>query len=347
MSMQKAWYFLMRAYVKLGLYFYFKKIILHGTENIPKKGAVLFCPNHQNAFMDALLVATHCRRSSHYLVRGDIFKKPWANWLLSSLNMIPIFRIRDGRSAMTGNDEVFDKCGNLLLNNETILIFPEGNHNIQRRLRSLSKGFTRLIFSALEKDPELDVQVVPVGINFTAHEEYGSKVSIYYGKPISSIEYYRRNVPLDLRDKLSEELKKLITHIESNYEETISRLEETNPNYLNPSECNARLEQLGDSPPSEIAFRKKPGLFGKVLSFPFYIINYLPLLVWQIIKRGVKDPAFFASLKYCVGITIFPLYYAGLAGLVYLLFSEPLFILGVFILLLISMPLMNCFRRIL
>ena len=64
---QIIWYEIMRVYVRIGLYFLHKKITVHGVENIPKKGAVLFIPNHQNALIDAVLIPTTNKRNIHFL----------------------------------------------------------------------------------------------------------------------------------------------------------------------------------------------------------------------------------------------------------------------------------------
>ncbi|MGI9542947.1 MAG: 1-acyl-sn-glycerol-3-phosphate acyltransferase, partial [Cyclobacteriaceae bacterium] len=119
------WYFFVRACVWLGLRFYFKKLVIKGIENIPTKGPIVFTANHQNAFLDALILATTTMRFTHYLVRADVFKSAWARWLLSTLNMMPVYRIRDGRSALDLNAEIFEKCNTILSKGEALLIFPE------------------------------------------------------------------------------------------------------------------------------------------------------------------------------------------------------------------------------
>ena len=80
--------------------------------------------------------------------------------------MIPIYRIRDGRESLKNNQAVFDLCSDLLQQKEAILMFPEANHNLKRRVRPLSKGFTRILFNTLLQAPETDIQIVPVGINY-------------------------------------------------------------------------------------------------------------------------------------------------------------------------------------
>jgi 1-acyl-sn-glycerol-3-phosphate acyltransferase len=75
--------------VKIGLFFTLKKIEVHGTKNIPKKGAVLFVANHQNALLDAILIPTTNSRNIHFLTRASAFKNKLADKVLRSLNMVP------------------------------------------------------------------------------------------------------------------------------------------------------------------------------------------------------------------------------------------------------------------
>ena len=94
--MKNIWYNFIRSYIKLGLFFYTKKIKVVGKKNIPKKGAVLFAVNHPNGLLDPLLVTTTATRNTHYLVRAAVFKKPLVKKFLATLNLMPIYRIRDG-----------------------------------------------------------------------------------------------------------------------------------------------------------------------------------------------------------------------------------------------------------
>ena len=125
--MKKIWYLFVKIYMRLGFAFYFKKILISGTKNIPKNKAILFVANHQNALIDPLLIGAISPRELNFLTRADVFNKPLIKALLSTVNMMPIYRIKDGRSGLSKNEEVFQKCYKILNKNGTILIFPEGN----------------------------------------------------------------------------------------------------------------------------------------------------------------------------------------------------------------------------
>ena len=144
--MHKLWLLSVRGYLKLGLFFYFKKIQIFNADNVPKDKAVLILSNHQNALLDALLIATKCGRFVFYLTRASVFKKSFVDKLLRSLQMLPVYRIRDGWSNITKNNSIFTNCADLLSKNEGVVIFPEGSHNLKRKVRPFSKGFTRIVF---------------------------------------------------------------------------------------------------------------------------------------------------------------------------------------------------------
>ena len=172
------WYTLVRQYVSVGIRLYFKKIQVVGTEHIPMEGPIMFTVNHQNSFLDALLIATSNKRHTHFLARADVFKFRIVRWFFNSLNMMPIYRMRDGRGSLSNNQQIFGQCFKILGIDQALMLFPEANHHHKRLLLPLSKGFTRIALGA-----DNTIKIVPVGINYTHHRLFGGSVSIYYGKP--------------------------------------------------------------------------------------------------------------------------------------------------------------------
>ncbi len=313
-ALQRLWYYFLRAYVRIGLQFYFRKVIVEGTENI-NPGPVIFAANHQNAFMDALLIVCFNSRYTFSLTRADIFKKPVARWFLTTLNMIPIYRIRDGRQSLVENQTTFEACCRIFMKNEAVIIFPEGNHGGQRRLRSLSKGFARIAFESLRQQPELKISIVPVGLNYSRHPDFRSKVRVIFGKAFLANDYYDIHDTAGanrLRNDLAERLKSLITHVEdaSRYDEIIRELENTKPDYLLPQDVNARIATIvqGVQPGVSPAVVNNKG--GRSLLYYLHrILNFPPLFIWHYIKSSIKDPVFIASMKFGIGIFLFPAYY--------------------------------------
>lgn len=218
--MQKLWYANVRFWVKLAIKLFYRRIEIHGFDQFPEDGPVLLAPNHQNAFMDALIPAVFAPRPIHFLVRSDVFKKGFVKWFLNSLNMMPVYRQRDGISNLAKNEEVFEMCFEILRKRGTLLIFPEAGHLGERRLRPLSKGFTRIVFGALEKHEHLDIKIVPLGLNYSNYQDSQSRLLINFGNPIPVKAYQQTHnensakAMQELRANLQRELEKQIIHID-------------------------------------------------------------------------------------------------------------------------------------
>lgn len=99
----------MRIWVHLALHFYCRKKIVHFQN--PREGipTILAC-NHPNSVIDALIITTSYRQKIWMLVRGDVFRKRWVARILSSLNMIPIYRLSEGKEYLRLNGKTFEAC---------------------------------------------------------------------------------------------------------------------------------------------------------------------------------------------------------------------------------------------
>ncbi|QCX00810.1 glycerol acyltransferase [Aggregatimonas sangjinii] len=337
--MKNLGYILLKYWVKVGLYCYYGKIRMVGKEHIPKNKPVLFLPNHQSALMEVLLLAVDCDRKPWFLTRSDVFKKPTLKRLFAYLQMIPIYRIRDGRDSLKKNDAVFERCAELFAKNEAILMFPEANHNIKRRVRPLSKGFTRILFGTLDKYPELDIQLVPVGLNYKDSKAFPDRIAIIFGKPIAVKGLYQKedihastNV---VKEAVATSLKTLTTHIddEANYETIIAQLEAFGVNFLKPREVNEVYKRL-ETRKTKVSDRPKSGFVGTIFRFIFTLLN-LPLVLgwWLWMKPKVWEPEFTATLRFGYAFLASPLYYFLIfivVSLVFTPFIGALAVLGVF-----------------
>lgn len=318
----RAIYVFIKSYVKMALHFYFNRIKVVGRENLVGNGPFLFAANHQNAFMDGVLISITNSFPIHFLIRADIFRKPLARAILKFMKLMPVYRIRDGYSSLSKNQEQFDECIRLFLKKESVLIFPEGNHGDTRRLRPLSKGFTRIAFEAERQHPEMKLKVIPVGINYSHHRAFNSRASIYLGKPILVSEYYKEPIPTQstlFKERIDVEIKSLITHIEDEerYEEILTKLNATNPDYFYPFETNERIRKISHGETVARTERKTPILY-VIFSFlkPLaWLINLPVILVWRKFIRGIKDKVFTTSLKFIYGMFVVQLYYYILMGI--------------------------------
>ncbi len=185
-------YWLLQRYAKLCCRFYYRKILINDLKSIPANQPVILAPNHQNALMDALAMVCGTEFQVVFLARADIFKGRFLTKVLTFMNIMPIYRIRDGYENVKRNDEVFVKTNQVMRNMYNPLgIFPEGNHGDRRRLRSLVKGLFRIAFMAQEEYGEKQgIVIVPLGINYGHYQNFRSTLLINYGKPIEVSDYY-------------------------------------------------------------------------------------------------------------------------------------------------------------
>ena len=320
--MKTLWYNLIRLIVKAGLFFYSKRIKVVGKKNISKKGAVLFAINHPNGLIDPLIATTNIKRDSHYLVRAASFKKPLVKKILASLNLMPIYRIRDGASQLGKNQEIFESCFDIFKRGETLMIFPEGSHNRKRTIRPLSKGFTRIVFGALEKYPDLELSVVPVGLTYQNASYYPTKVSVNFGTPISAKEFYNPEKPnisvIQLKDEVSNQLKKLSVHIndDENYESTLAKLNDAQVDFTDVDLVNKMVES-GNIPEKKTA---KLNLL-KPLFYLIVINSIIPFLIWKTVSKKVDEIEFIDTFRFAFNKVTFPLFYILQTGVISLFFG--------------------------
>ena len=286
-----------------------KKIIVNGKENIPKKGAILFMANHPNGLIDPLIITTNNPRTNYFLTRAASFKKPLVRWFLNSLNLIPIYRIRDGVNQLNKNKEVFERCFDLLDNQKALMIFPEGSHDKRRTVRSLSKGFSRIVFGAIERNPKLQIQIIPVGITYQDSSSYPFKVSLNYGTPILANDFYKSNLNhsdiKEIKDVISDQLKTLSVHIPltEEYGKLIEKLSSANIDFTKVDEVNSMIQ-------SNIIIKRERGINLVKFLKPILILNsFIPWLLWKYVKNKVTDFEFISTFKFGVGsLTVIPFF---------------------------------------
>ena len=213
--------FILRIYLPV----VFKRLEFRGLENVPQDKPVIFAVNHQNAFLDGILVALKLRRPVFFLTRSDVFKGRWVVKIFKILNLVPIFRRQDGAGDITTkNRETFKYCIKELEKKKPILIFPEGESEPIHHLFDLKKGVARLAFEAEAKNNfKLGLHVVPVVINYENHFVPGKKVFVNYLKPILISEYKNLYVENQVRSmsiflkKLQQAMRESVIHISGDY----------------------------------------------------------------------------------------------------------------------------------
>lgn len=161
---------------------FFRRIFYSNLRKVPLNKPLLFVGNHQNSFMDGILVGSYLPQPIHFTMRADMFRKPFARFCLRELNVAPVYRGEEGIENVHKNLESFNTIYDILKKNGNLIMFSEGICVQEKRLQKLRKGTARVAFGAEEKY-DLDVHVVPVGINYTYPSRFRKEVMINFSDP--------------------------------------------------------------------------------------------------------------------------------------------------------------------
>jgi 1-acyl-sn-glycerol-3-phosphate acyltransferase len=163
---------------------FFRRIFYSNLKKVPLEKPLLFAGNHQNSFLDGVLVGSYLPQPINFLMRADMFKNPVASFCLHQLNVSPVYRIEEGLENVHKNLETFEYIYKILKKNGNYVVFAEGICIQEKRLGKLRKGTARMAFGA-EELHGLDVHIVPVGVNYTYPARFRKEVLINFDEPFS------------------------------------------------------------------------------------------------------------------------------------------------------------------
>lgn len=200
---------------------FFRKVHLHNRSGVPSDKPVLLAANHPTAFVDPCLLCSYLNPPIYNMTRGDIFRKPFFRMLMEGINMFPVYRARDGYTGRDRNEAVFDFCVEKLRDRRVVTIYVEGEHHLDKRIRSVQKGIARIAFEAYDKHRLDALQIIPAGCNYRFGDRPRDEVMINIGAPIYVKDYwdaYLRDPAVTtqrLCDDIETALKSVCYHIES------------------------------------------------------------------------------------------------------------------------------------
>jgi len=158
---------------------------LHGTEHIPREGALVIVPNHQT-YADPPLVTLPVRRPVYYMAWSRLFDIPVFSHCIRLLRAFPVDI--DARDARATREAV-----RLLQTGAALMIFPEGERTLDGRVQRFKPGAFRLAASQ-------DAPVLPVTIVGGDHAWPPHKILPRPGHiPITYHPILRANTTLDPR----------------------------------------------------------------------------------------------------------------------------------------------------
>lgn len=214
-------HFWVRPVVKVWFDRYHKSVSYSGEGHVNWQKPLIFAPSHQSAFTDALCLILPARytndRFIYPLIRADAFgKSKIQDWVLTSFHMLPVYRPKDNVDIKKRNDTVFADCHEILSKNRNLLIHPEGNCYAIKQVRRFKKGLARIAFGAEEiNNFDLDIQVVPVGINYRKVTGARGGIHIRFGNPINVKEYQKEYLehPATALTGLTRELEQRVKEV--------------------------------------------------------------------------------------------------------------------------------------
>lgn len=180
----------------------------------------MIAANHPTAFIDPIFFCIFFDPPVYNMTRGDIFRKPVFRKLMESVNMFPVYRLRDGYDGRDRNEEVFEYCSRRLAQKVAVTVFVEGEHHLDKRVLPAHKGIAKIAFSTYQQYRLEDLQIVPVGCNYYNGDQTRDEAKIIVGEPIMVKDYwkeYEDNPALTINQlclDIEVSLKKVCYHVE-------------------------------------------------------------------------------------------------------------------------------------
>ena len=195
---------------------FYPRIEVTGRERLPTGGPVMFVLNHPNGLLDPLTVMVALRRPASFLAKSTFFVNPVGKFLMDAFAALPVYRQRDeGKAggpqgdAATRNERTFARCRALLKRGGAMALCPEGTTHSEPMLLPLRTGAARIALSAeAENDWKLGVQIVPIGLWYSAKTQFRSSVLFAVGQPFALGAYrepYAHDAPATV-DALTERI---------------------------------------------------------------------------------------------------------------------------------------------
>lgn len=307
---------------RIALKIYCRDIYTHNTALLRQQGPLFIASNHPNSFLDAVIIAVHCRQKTYILVRGDVFKNKWAARILKGLFCLPIYRKSEGKEMMSRNEEAFSESLRLLRKGYNILIFAEGICENEWTLRPLGKGAARLASRAWQ-DSRIapSFKVLPAGLTYSNFNAIGKQVTFMIGEPLLRTGDTSAKTLSELNASLEESLCGLIVRMPDTPEkrDALQSMMEAGPRRKNTLEwcrdLQSRLETPGEEERSGPARTRTNGIpaIGAAFALAGWLIQaplYYPMRA--IARRMTRHTVFYDSVFFGLLLFLYPLYVAAL-----------------------------------
>lgn len=172
-----------RAFLRLVLSSYFRRVYVRDAALVPATGPLLLVANHPNSLVDPALLIHVLERPIHFGARHGLFKTPLGP-VLRALGAIPLVRAHDDQRAMRQNLKSIETYVRLLGDGRATAIFPEGLSQDSLHLAPVKNGAARIALAAeAASDFGLKLRIVPVGLQFEPRRRFRGDAFVRFGKP--------------------------------------------------------------------------------------------------------------------------------------------------------------------
>jgi 1-acyl-sn-glycerol-3-phosphate acyltransferase len=210
-------YQLFRIFAFIGLRVFYRRRIVLGRHNLHFTGPAVVVVNHPSTIMDVFNVCVEIRQSCYFLANYSLFKHPVSNWILRRMYCIPVKRKEDlPDGADRNNNEALEQSVRHIKNGGVLFIAAEGVSWMDRVVRPFKTGAARIALAAENNtDWQLDVKFIPVGLSYSAPDQFRSDVIVHFGKPVHAAEW---------RDEWRSNPDKAISDLTSHLQKTVCDL---------------------------------------------------------------------------------------------------------------------------
>lgn len=203
---------------------YFRHIYTPGRERMPEDGTpVVLVSNHQNCLIDPLaLVFILSDRKPRFLARASVFQHPILDKVIRALGALPTYRAKvDGVKGVAKNKGTLEEVAKSLSHGETVVLYPEGQHQRKRWLGAFSQAYLKMAFGAAEEAGfQREVYVMPTANHYSHYRLPREDMMILFGEPVALSPYYEeyksdpRGVMSKVNDIVRGQIESLMLNVE-------------------------------------------------------------------------------------------------------------------------------------
>lgn len=187
--------------VKTFLSCYFSNVQVEGEENLPRNKPVLLIANHTNALVDPFVIWKALDHPIRITAKSALLKNPYFWLILKLLKAITFHRADSGQNHERAQENLkaFDRCQEAIRRGDWLCIFPEGKSHTLGHIMSFKTGAARIALGYMERYPDSELWIVPLGLFFERKYQFGSRVLCKIGEPFDARQYTKTQQRVDPR----------------------------------------------------------------------------------------------------------------------------------------------------